>query len=102
MTAAADRTRPAAAVAAAGHGEPAGMSDPRGMLVLEMSGRAGSPVLVGRDKQMTALDAAFASVRRGGPSAVLLGGEAGVGKSRLVGEFGAAAASAGARVLTGG
>jgi DNA-binding CsgD family transcriptional regulator len=51
---------------------------------------------------MTALDAAFASVRQGGPSAVLLGGEAGVGKSRLVGEFGAAVASAGARVLTGG
>jgi DNA-binding CsgD family transcriptional regulator len=67
-----------------------------------MNGRATSPVLVGRDEQMAALDAAFASVRQGGPSAVLLGGEAGVGKSRLVGEFGAAVASAGARVLTGG
>jgi DNA-binding CsgD family transcriptional regulator len=67
-----------------------------------MSGRASSPVLVGRDEQMAALDAAFASVRRGGPSAVLLGGEAGVGKSRLVREFGRTAASAGARVLTGG
>ena len=51
---------------------------------------------------MAALDAAFASVRQGGPSAVLLGGEAGVGKSRLVGEFGRTAAAAGARVLTGG
>jgi DNA-binding NarL/FixJ family response regulator len=51
---------------------------------------------------MAALDAAFASARQGGPSAVLLGGEAGVGKSRLVSEFGHAAASAGARVLTGG
>jgi len=51
---------------------------------------------------MTALDAAFASVRQGGPSAVLLGGEAGVGKSRLVSEFGRIAADAGARVLTGG
>ena len=79
-----------------------GMSDPRGMLNLEMSGRASSPVLVGRDEQMAALDAAFASVRQGGPSAVLLGGEAGVGKSRLVGEFGRTAAAAGARVLTGG
>ena len=78
------------------------MSDPRGMLTLEMSGRAASPVLVGRDEQMAALDAAFASVRQGGPSAVLLGGEAGVGKSRLVGEFGAAAVAAGGRVLTGG
>ena len=79
-----------------------GMSDPRGMLTPEMSGRASSPVLVGRDEQMAALDAAFASVRQGGPSAVLLGGEAGVGKSRLVSEFGRTAAAAGARVLTGG
>ncbi len=51
---------------------------------------------------MAVLDAAFARARQGGPSAVLLGGEAGVGKSRLVGEFGQAAAAAGARVLTGG
>jgi DNA-binding CsgD family transcriptional regulator len=80
----------------------AGMSAPRGMLTPEMSGRASSPVLVGRDGQMAALEAAFASVRQGGPSAVLLGGEAGVGKSRLVSEFGRMAASAGARVLTGG
>jgi DNA-binding CsgD family transcriptional regulator/tetratricopeptide (TPR) repeat protein len=85
-----------------GIGELSGMSDPRGMLACEMSGRAGSPVLVGRDEQMVALEAAFSSVRQGGPSAVLLGGEAGVGKSRLVGEFGTVAASAGARVLTGG
>ncbi|HMD24145.1 MAG TPA: AAA family ATPase [Streptosporangiaceae bacterium] len=67
-----------------------------------MSGRAASAVLVGRDEQMAALDAAFDSVRQGGPTAVLLGGEAGVGKSRLVSEFGQAATAAGARVLTGG
>ena len=72
------------------------------MLTPEMSGRASSPVLVGRDEQMAALEAAFVSVRQGGPSAVLLGGEAGVGKSRLVSDFGRTAASAGARVLTGG
>jgi DNA-binding CsgD family transcriptional regulator/tetratricopeptide (TPR) repeat protein len=72
------------------------------MLTEEMSGRASSPVLVGRDEQMAALEAAFDSVRQGGPAAVLLGGEAGVGKSRLVSEFGQAASAAGARVLTGG
>ncbi len=83
-------------------GELSRMSDPRDMLDSEMSGRAVSPVLVGRDEQMAALEAAFGSVRQGGPSAVLLGGEAGAGKSRLVGDFGTAAASAGARVLTGG
>jgi DNA-binding CsgD family transcriptional regulator len=96
---------PAAAAASAGpahRSEPAGMSDPRGMLTEEMSGRASSPVLVGRDEQMAALEAAFATARQGGPSAVLLGGEAGVGKSRLVSEFSQAAAAAGACVLTGG
>ena len=72
------------------------------MLTAEMSGRAASPVLVGRDEQMAALDDAFDSVRQGGPTAVLLGGEAGVGKSRLVSEFGQAVTAAGARVLTGG
>jgi DNA-binding CsgD family transcriptional regulator len=51
---------------------------------------------------MAALDAAFGRVLQGGPSAVLLGGEAGVGKSRLVSEFGALAGAAGARVLSGG
>jgi predicted ATPase/DNA-binding CsgD family transcriptional regulator len=78
------------------------MSDPRGMLAAEMSGRAASPVLVGRGEQMAALEAAFSSVRQGVPSAVLLGGEAGAGKSRLVSEFGTVAAATGARVLTGG
>jgi len=82
--------------------ELSGMSAPRGTLIPEMSGRASSPVLVGRAEQMAALEAAFVSVRQGGPSAVLLGGEAGVGKSRLVSDFGRTAASAGARVLTGG
>jgi len=79
----------------------AGMPDPHGMLTTEMSCRASSPVLVGRDEQMAVLEAAFATVRQGGPSAVLLGGEAGVGKTRLVGEFGQVAAAAGACVLTG-
>ena len=83
-------------------GDLSGMSGPCGTLTSKMSGRASSPVLVGRDEQMAALEAAFASVRQGGPSAVLLGGEAGVGKSRLVSEFGRTAALAGARVLTGG
>jgi DNA-binding CsgD family transcriptional regulator/tetratricopeptide (TPR) repeat protein len=78
------------------------MPVPHGMLTAEMSGRASGPVLVGRDEQMAALEAAFAGVRQGGPTAVLLGGEAGVGKSRLISEFGQAAMAAGARVLVGG
>jgi DNA-binding CsgD family transcriptional regulator len=81
---------------------PSEMSDPRGMLIFAMSGRECSPVLVGRDEQMAALGSAFDSVRQGGPSAVLLGGEAGVGKSRLVTEFGKQVEESGARVLVGG
>jgi predicted ATPase len=50
---------------------------------------------------MAALQAAFDAVRQGGPAALLLGGEAGVGKTRLVSEFSAQAAEAGFLVLTG-
>jgi len=58
--------------------------------------------LVGRTRELTELDAALGRVREGRPSAVLVGGEAGVGKSRLAGEFGARARAAGAvRVLCG-
>jgi DNA-binding CsgD family transcriptional regulator len=67
-----------------------------------MYGRASSPVLIGRVEQMAALEDAFESVRQGGPASILLGGEAGVGKSRMVDEFTASARRAGARVLTGG
>jgi len=78
------------------------MSDPRDMLILEMSRRGTSPVLVGRAAEMAALEAAFETVRQGGPAALLIGGEAGVGKTRLISEFAASARSAGGRVLIGG
>jgi DNA-binding CsgD family transcriptional regulator len=50
---------------------------------------------------MAALEAALEAVRQGEPAAVLIGGEAGMGKTRLIGEFTAAARDAGIRVLTG-
>src|ERR1700728_3245633 len=80
----------------------AGMSDPSGMLEPEMSRRGASPVLIGRAPEMAALEAAFETVRQGSPAAVLIGGEAGVGKTRLMGEFAVRARAAGARVLAGG
>ena len=67
-----------------------------------MSRRGTSPVLVGRAAEIAALEAAFDAVRQGGPAAVLIGGEAGVGKTRLLSEFADGARAAGARVLTGG
>ena len=61
-----------------------------------------SPILVGRADQLATLDAALAAASQGRPATVLIGGEAGVGKSRLVSEFAERARGAGARVLTGG
>jgi DNA-binding CsgD family transcriptional regulator len=75
---------------------------PAGGILEGMSTRPSSPVLVGRAEQLAALDAALDRARAGGPATLLVGGEAGIGKSRLVGEFAAGSARAGARVLTGG
>jgi predicted ATPase len=50
---------------------------------------------------MAALEAALETVRQGEPAAMLIGGEAGMGKTRLIAEFTAAARGAGIRVLTG-
>ena len=67
-----------------------------------MAARASSPVLVGREDQLAVLGAALAPLRADVPSVVLIGGEVGVGKSRLAREFAARSRAAGARVLTGG
>ena len=61
-----------------------------------------SPVLIGRATQLSALESALARVSRGSPSAIMVSGEAGVGKSRLVREFAERSRGAGARVLIGG
>ena len=61
-----------------------------------------SPVLVGRQTESAALDAALDRVLNGDAVTVLVGGEAGVGKSRLVGEFVTRARAAQARALVGG
>lgn len=51
---------------------------------------------------MEVLSETLAQVREGKPAVVVVGGEAGVGKSRLVSEFLASAAATGVTVLTGG
>jgi DNA-binding CsgD family transcriptional regulator/tetratricopeptide (TPR) repeat protein len=80
---------------------PDGLSADGGILK-DMSARMRSPVLVGRAEHLAALDAALDRVRTGGSSTLLIGGEAGIGKSRLVSEFAAGAGAADARVLAGG
>jgi DNA-binding NarL/FixJ family response regulator len=57
-----------------------------------------SPAFVGRGRQLASLAGALESVRSGEPAALLIGGEAGVGKSRLLAEFGGQASG---RVLIG-
>ena len=75
---------------------------PAGGILDDMSARMRSPVLVGRAEHLATLDAALDRVRTGGSSTLLIGGEAGIGKSRLVSEFAAGTGAAGARVLAGG
>ena len=75
---------------------------PVGGMLADVASRVSSPVLVGRSGQLSALDTALAEVASGRPSAVVVGGEAGVGKSRLVEEFAGRSRGAGVRVLMGG
>ncbi|HKO28867.1 MAG TPA: AAA family ATPase, partial [Solirubrobacteraceae bacterium] len=60
-----------------------------------------SPVFVGRGPELAAMVAALDSAVAGEPAIVLVGGEAGVGKTRLVEEAADRARAGGARVLTG-
>ena len=54
-----------------------------------MGGRVSSPTLVGRVEELHVLEAARVRAAAGEPAVVLLGGEAGVGKSRLLAELAA-------------
>src|ERR1700753_197242 len=61
-----------------------------------------SPVLVGREAEVARLDRALSEAEGRRRLAVLIGGEAGVGKSRLVDELVAHARGWDLRILTGG
>ncbi|GAB3861433.1 hypothetical protein GCM10029963_65890 [Micromonospora andamanensis] len=71
----------------------------RGMLGA-VTVRPTSTVLVGRQREMTRLREAVARVRAGEPVTLLVGGEAGVGKTRLLEEFGRSVGD-NARLLVG-
>jgi DNA-binding CsgD family transcriptional regulator len=64
--------------------------------------RGSSPVFVGRRAELDRLDDALRRAALGQPSFVLVAGEAGVGKSRLIAEFEARAEATGATSITGG
>ncbi|MGW1594752.1 AAA family ATPase, partial [Streptomyces sp. NPDC002343] len=65
-------------------------SRPRAMLG-PVETRSVSPVFVGRTAELATLNDALARAAAAEPQALLLGGEARVGKTRLVAEFAAAA-----------
>jgi DNA-binding CsgD family transcriptional regulator/tetratricopeptide (TPR) repeat protein len=64
--------------------------------------RSVSRVFVGRAEELGTLNDALSRAAAGEPQALLIGGEAGVGKTRLVEEFAAAACREGAVVALGG
>ncbi|WP_432752669.1 AAA family ATPase [Streptomyces sp. JL2001] len=64
--------------------------------------RSVSPVFVGRADELTTLTDALARAHAGEPQALLIGGEAGVGKTRLIEEFVDAACARDATVALGG
>ncbi|SNX64219.1 regulatory LuxR family protein [Streptomyces sp. TLI_55] len=76
-------------------------SDPRAMLG-PVETRSVSPVFVGRADELDTLNDALARAAAGEPQALLIGGEAGVGKTRLVEEFATTACGRGAVVALGG
>ena len=68
----------------------------------EMGGRGASPTFVGRVEELELLEAARRRAADGEPAVVLVGGEAGIGKTRLVAELTNRCAAHGTRVLSGG
>jgi len=76
------------------------LSYPHGMLEL-MTAHAHSEVLVGREADLAVLRDALKRLRSAEPSTLLVGGEAGVGKTRLVEEFRRGLTGEPIRVLAG-
>jgi DNA-binding CsgD family transcriptional regulator/tetratricopeptide (TPR) repeat protein len=66
-----------------------------------MSAGVVSPVFVGRRAEMASLTALMRRAEGRDPAFALIGGEAGVGKTRLLGELGSQASAAGFSVLVG-
>ncbi|HTX11941.1 MAG TPA: ATP-binding protein [Solirubrobacteraceae bacterium] len=59
-----------------------------------MIGRVASPLFVGRREELAVLEGAVDSAAGGNGAVVMIGGEAGMGKSRLVAQLGGLASAA--------
>ncbi|AQW53608.1 regulatory protein [Streptomyces hygroscopicus] len=92
----------AAGAGAAGAGKAgAAVSEPYAMLD-DVHTTSVSPVFVGRAQELATLEDALARATAGEPQVLLVGGEAGVGKTRLIDEFLASSVAAGAVAAVGG
>ncbi len=79
------------------------MAEPLGPIPrMAAMARVSSPTFVGRRTELETMTAAVIASSGAAPALVLVVGEAGVGKTRLVTEVGQQAESAGALVITGG
>ena len=83
---------------------PIGTTDQVGSprIIEAMVGQIVSPEIVGRGAELEVLSNAFADASAGRARVVLIGGEAGIGKTRLVAEATDLTRAAGALVLSGG
>src|SRR5688572_17326662 len=72
------------------------------MAMIDAMPRVSSPIFVGRTAELDRLCRALDRASSRQPSVVLIAGEAGIGKTRLVTEFSHRAREGGARVLIGG
>jgi DNA-binding CsgD family transcriptional regulator len=71
-------------------------------MIVGMSRRVSSPILIGRADELARLRAAYERVLERKPATVLIAGEAGIGKTRLVAEFADGLAASGGQALVGG
>lgn len=74
----------------------------QGRRTIRPVGRVASPTFIARDEQLARLLAAFERARGGTAGVVVIAGEAGVGKSRLLAEFASRVRAAGGQAFTGG
>src|SRR5690349_10761597 len=70
-------------------------------IIEPMAGRLVSPIVVGREAELATVLGALDGALAGQTTKLLIAGEAGVGKSRLVGEAMRAADARGMRILRG-
>ena len=92
----------AVATRLAGEAEPGAVRlSPECQRLIEPFARSTLTPFAGREVELGTLKASLASARRGEGQVVAIVGEAGVGRTRLLGEFRARFATGGVRVLTG-